>query len=116
MINYNENLFTKVTERQFDEGVGVEVLFYDGEVEIGRAYTVEHNGKSNSFLHNFFVKEKFRNKGYGSQILRFMIEMYNVDTLYVDKNNEAIRLYKRFGFKEIDRFDDMIIMHREGSK
>lgn len=116
MISYNENLFTKVTKKQFDEGVGVEVLFYDGGVEIGRAYTVEHNNKPNSFLHNFYVKEDFRNKGYGSQMLHFMIEVYNVDTLYVDKNSEAIRLYERCGFKKIDRFDNMIIMYREGSK
>ena len=105
---------TQITERQYDDGPGAEVIFYEYGTEIGKAHTVEYNGKSNAFLHNLYVKEEFRGKGYGTQILRYMIENYDVDALYVNRDNKSIRLYKRFGFEEIDAFDNMIVMQRKG--
>ena len=105
---------TSTINRHYDDGPGVEVVFYKYGTEIGKAHTVEYNGKSNAFLHNLYVKEEFRGRGYGTQILRYMIENYDVDTLYVNKDNNSIKLYKRFGFKEIDTFDNMIVMQRKG--
>ena len=105
---------TQVINRNYDDGQGVEVTFYYYGLEVGKAHTVEYNGKPNAFLHNLYVKEEFRGKGYGTQIIRYMIEKYDVDTLYVNRDNEAIRLYQRFGFEEIDAFDDVIVMQRKG--
>lgn len=107
---------TEIIERQYNEGKGLEVIFYYYGTEIGKAHTVEYNGKPNSFLHNLYVNEDYRGKGYGIQILRYMIEHYDVDTLYVDKENKSIRLYQKFGFKENDSFDNMIVMKRNGWK
>ena len=53
-----------------------------------------------AFLYNFEVKEEYRGKGYGTEILKYVLRNYKVNELTVDKSNtRAINLYKRFGFK-----------------
>ncbi len=52
-----------------------------------------------------FVKEEFRNKKIASKLMKYLIEnnkdKYNI-TLEVKKDNiNAIKLYKKFGFKEV---------------
>ena len=52
-----------------------------------------------------FVKEEFRNKKIASKLIKYLIEnnkdKYNI-TLEVKKDNiNAIKLYKKFGFKEV---------------
>ncbi len=106
-------LTTKAVKQQYDEGMGVQVVFYDNGIEVGKACTVEYEEKPNAFLHGFVVKEHLRNKGYGTQILKYMIETYNVETLHVEKGSKAINLYHRFGFEPIGMFgNNMIIMKR----
>ena len=106
----------QIIKRQHDEGEGVEVIFFDNNIPIGAACTValgKHNGDVNIFLHDFKVKEQYRGKGYGTQILKYMIENFGVDTLYVNKNSEAIKLYKRFGFETVDMFNNNLVMQRK---
>lgn len=101
--------------RHYSDGDGVEVSFYDtnlGEV-IGKACTCEYNGRPNAFLHSFVVKAKYRNQGYGTKILEYMLRKYKCSILYIEKTNPAIRLYKRFGFRITGKFNkDFIIMTR----
>lgn len=70
---------------------------------------------------NLFVNEEDRKKGVATALMNEMInnEKYNRIMLEVnDKNNEAIRLYSKLGFKEInlrERYygeDDAIIMEK----
>jgi ribosomal-protein-alanine N-acetyltransferase len=64
-------------------------------------------------LINFAIRKKYQNKGYGSILLN--------KTLYISKqiseinkvilnvkttNNRAINLYKKFGFRIVDRIED----------
>ena len=89
----------KVTKKIYEDKDGAEVIFYDKGIKIGEACTVYFNGKPNSFLHSVEVYEQFRNNGYGYYIVKYMIDKYDVDTLYVENNNiAAIKLYKKFGF------------------
>lgn len=107
-------LIPKTTTKHYDDGDGVEVDFYENGVKIGTACTCAYNRKPNSFLHSFEVSPKLRGKGYGTQILTYMIQKYDVDTLYVSKTNRAISLYRRFGFRVVDKFNkDIIIMKRK---
>lgn len=107
-------LTTKTIKQYYAEGDGVQVIFYDEDVKIGKACTVEYEGKPNAFLHGFVVKEHLRNKGYGTQILKYMIETYNIETLYVDKGNKAINLYLRFGFEPVGTVgNNLIVMKRK---
>ena len=103
------------TVRKFyEDREGFEIVFYDKEMQIGKAYTANFEGKPNSFLHGLEVNKQFRNNGYGSAIVAYMVDKYDVDTLYVANDNTiAINLYKKFGFKVIKSFDEnFIIMKR----
>lgn len=107
------NLTCKTVMKHYDDGDGVKVTFYENGTFIGRAYTCAYKGKPHAFLHGLEVKEKYRGKGYGTQILKYMINTYHVRVLYVNKNNPAINLYKRSGFRQTGNFDnDFIIMER----
>lgn len=107
------NLTVKTVQHKTNDGDGLKVTFYENDICIGKAYTCEYEGKPNAFLYNFEVKKEYRGKGYGSQILKYMIDTFNVRVLYVYKTNRAIDLYKRFGFKQTGKFDDnFIIMKR----
>ena len=101
-------------KNNYENSAGVKVVFYDKGIKIGEACTVYFNGKPNSFLHGLEVNEQFRNNGYGSSIVEYMINKYDVDTLYVERRNIiAIELYNKFGFKTIQSFDEnFIIMKR----
>lgn len=107
-------LIPKTTVKHYKDGDGVEVDFYEDGVKIGTCCTCAYNRKPNAFLHGFEVVPKFRGKGYGTQILTYMIQKYDVDTLYVSKTNRAVNLYRRFGFRVVDKFDDkFVVMQRK---
>lgn len=98
----------------YKDGEGVKVTFYDKGIEVGKACTVNFDGKPNSFLHGLEVYEQYRNNGYGSAIVAYMVDKYDVDILYVANDNMiAIKLYQKFGFKVIKSFnEDFVIMRR----
>lgn len=100
-------LSTKTKVRKYNDGSsGYKVIFYDGDTRIGEAATANFEGKENNFLHGVEVKSKLRGKGYGNKIVKYMIDKYNVDSLYVESTNKvAISLYKKFGFKIRESFN-----------
>ena len=70
---------------------------------------------------NLFVNEENRKKGIGTALMNEVIEKEDHNRIMLEvneKNNEAIRLYTRLGFKEIslrDRYygeDTAIIMEK----
>lgn len=53
-------------------------------------------------INQFFVYEKYRNKGYASKMLEHLIKKNKSITLEVKCNNKkAINLYKKYGFKTV---------------
>lgn len=103
----------ELTEREYREGNGIEIAFYDKGTCIGQAGVVGYKGKSNSFLFNLEVQEVCRGQGYGAAIVAYMIEKYDVRYLYVEKDNKvAIKLYKKIGFEEIFSFENFLEMER----
>lgn len=103
-------LTAKAVNHKTNDGDGFKVTFYENGKPIGHAYTCEYGGKANAFLYSFEVRKQYRGKGYGSQILKYMINKYDVSVLYVDKDNRAADLYKRYGFKQTGKFDDQFII------
>ncbi|MCL4418258.1 MAG: GNAT family N-acetyltransferase [Actinobacteria bacterium] len=66
------------------------------------------NDFSRAFIHSFYIKEGFRNKGTGSLLLGESIKILKRDKikkieLTVDPQNiSAIRFYEKFGFKLLE--------------
>ena len=89
----------KIESFNTDDGEGFKHIFYDNGIEIGHACVCTYE-KKNDFLFNVEVKKSLRGKGYGTKIVKYMIDKYHVRHLIVGKNNTvAQNLYKKFKFK-----------------
>ena len=75
---------------------------------ISFAWTLEHGGKS-AWLDELYVQPGYRNEGLGSKIIDRALKDAQISgcralDLEVDVgNNRAEKLYKRYGFKQIER-------------
>jgi len=85
-----------------------EIELLDGNTKIGEA-EVDINGKMLSRLNIF---EPYQNKGYGTEIVKQLIEEYGIDCLWVNADNErAIHVYEKCGFKK--KQPTMYLMERD---
>lgn len=64
-----------------------------------------------------FIDERYQGKGYGREATKAVLEILKndgkyskVDTCYIEGNEAARKLYESFGFTEIDRDGDEIIL------
>lgn len=101
--------------------------------DYAKVYVYEENNKILGFIHteyhyeitdiiNIAVKKEFHNKHIGSKLLQYLIDSTNSDKIMLEvrvSNINAINLYNKFGFKEINRRkkyydnnEDAIIMER----
>ncbi|MDL2292918.1 ribosomal protein S18-alanine N-acetyltransferase [Acholeplasma sp. OttesenSCG-928-E16] len=86
----NENaLYYKITEEELIGYIGIRLLGDKAEVL------------------NFFIKEQFQKKGYGTKLLKHVLEILikrKIKSLILEvekDNNKAIKLYEKLGFKKI---------------
>lgn len=71
-------------------------LFSDG-IKIGEA-EIDINGK---MLSRLTIYEPYQNKGYGTKVVKWLIEEYGINCLWVNADNEkAIHVYEKCGFKK----------------
>ncbi len=72
-----------------------------GYAMVAKSYSTEF-GKSCIWIEDLYVKEEFRGKGLGKQLLDFIINKYTdcIFRLEAEEENErAINLYKKCGFE-----------------
>ncbi len=86
-----------------------EALFY-GLFENGTLIAVSETQTDGECLaiDSFIVDPQFFRKGFGSCLLRFILDESGCDSAAVatgTKNEPAIRFYRKFGFNEIDRWE-----------
>jgi RimJ/RimL family protein N-acetyltransferase len=85
-----------------------EIELFDGNTKIGEA-EVGINGKMLSRLSIF---EPYQNHGYGTEIVKQLIEEYDINCLWVNTdNNRAIHVYEKCGFKKKE--PTMYLMERD---
>ena len=102
------DIYRKETENPNDpvDSTAHDLAFYYGVTKIANI-SISAVNTDEAFLYNFEVNEKYWNHGIGSEILKYVLEQYKVNELTVDETNyNAIRLYKRFGFKEYTTFTE----------
>lgn len=102
------DIYRKETENPNDpvDSTAHDLAFYYGVTKIADI-SISAVNTDEAFLYNFEVDEKYRNHGIGSEILKYILKQYKVNELTVEETNyNAIRLYKRFGFKEYTTFTE----------
>ena len=113
---------TEILERSFaaaadpDEPLLRGVLFYQGDVLVGYAYltfcySAEVGGRC-VFIEEIFLKEPFRGKGLGREIMAWMEKEYPTARRFrlevTQVNQQAIRLYEGSGYQYL-RYDQMVL-------
>lgn len=88
-----------------DDGKAIKYKLFDNGRFIGRISVLIKN----SFVFDFYVLPKFRNKGYGT----YMLNSVDGKMLYVQDGNRAISLYERCGFRRAGRKGEFIIMEKD---
>lgn len=84
----------------------VHLSFYDGKNKVGEV-CVSAVDTDQGFVYDLEVFEKYRRMGYGTRIMRYVLNHYEIDGLSVDPSNHAaIDMYKKLGFKMDKKFKD----------
>ena len=80
-----------------------------GYVVLAFGFSFEYKGKD-AFIDELYLKSEYRGLGIGAKVISFVIEeakILGVKTLHLEaeKHNDAANhLYRKFGFKDNDRF------------
>ena len=73
-----------------------EIELFRGETKIGEAEV----DLKNSMLAKLVIYEPYQNQGYGTEVVRMLIDKYKLTNLWVKADNKhAIHVYEKCGFK-----------------
>ena len=93
------------------------LLVYEDETPVGMVLYHEKESTGAYVFSELFIDEKFQGKGYGRAATKLVLDnMKNkgkyskVILCYIEGNEAAKNLYESFGFTEIERDEDEIIM------
>ena len=92
-------------------------VIYDDETPVGMGLYYDLPDLECYDLSQIFIDERYQGKGYGKAATKAVLEAMKqdgkyskVDLCYIEGNDAAMKLYESFGFVEIDRDEDEIIM------
>ena len=92
-------------------------VIYNDETPVGMGMYHDCSDLDAFDLSQIFVDERYQGKGYGKAATKLVLDAMRQDgkyskvvLCYIEGNNAAKKLYESFGFVEIDRDDDEIIM------
>lgn len=92
-------------------------VIYDDETPVGMGMYHDCPDLDAFDLSQIFIDERYQGKGYGKAATKLVLDEMKKDgkyrkvvLCYIESNNAAKKLYESFGFVEIDRDEDEIIM------
>ena len=92
-------------------------VIYDNETPVGMGMYHDCPDLDAFDLSQIFIDERYQRKGYGKAATKLVLDAMKQDgkyskaiLCYIEGNNAAKDLYESFGFVEIDRDEDEIIM------
>ena len=92
-------------------------VIYDDETPVGMGLYYDLPDLECYDLSQIFIDERYQGKGYGKAATKAVLEAMKqdgkyskVDLCYIEGNDAAKKLYEGFGFAEIDRDEDEILM------
>ena len=92
-------------------------VIYDDETPVGMGLYYDLPDLECYDLSQIFIDERYQGRGYGRAATKLILNAMKqdgkyskVDLCYIEGNDAAKKLYESFGFAEIDRDEDEIIM------
>ena len=92
-------------------------VIYNDETPVGMGLYYDLPDLECYDLSQIFIDERYQGKGYGKAATKAVLEAMKqdgkyrkIDLCYIEGNDAAKKLYESFGFVEIDRDEDEIIM------
>ena len=92
-------------------------VIYNGEIPVGMGMYHDCPDLDAFDLSQIFIDERYQGKGYGKATTKLVLNEMKKDgkyrkvvLCYIERNDAAKKLYEGFGFIEIDRDEDEIIM------
>ena len=92
-------------------------VIYNGEIPVGMGMYHDCPDLDAFDLSQIFIDERYQGKGYGKATIKLVLNEMKKDgkyrkvvLCYIEGNDAAKKLYEGFGFIEIDRDEDEIIM------
>ena len=94
-------------------------VIYDDETPVGMGLYYDLPDLECYDLSQIFIDERYQGRGYGRAATKLILNAMKqdgkyskVDLCYIEGNDAAKKLYESFGFAEIDRDEDEIIMEK----
>ena len=95
-------------------------VIYDNETPVGMVLYHDEDSLDAYIFSEILIDERFQGKGYGTAATKLVLDRMKEDgryhkvvLCYIEGNDAAKKLYESFGFEEIDRDEDEIIMELE---
>lgn len=92
-------------------------VIYDDETPVGMGLYYDLPDMGRYDFSQFFIDKRYQGKGYGKAATKAVLDAMRkdgryrkVDLCYIKGNKAAKQLYESFGFAEIDRDEDEIVM------
>ena len=92
-------------------------VIYDNETPVGMVLYHDEDSLDAYIFSEILIDERFQGKGYGTTATKLVLDRMKEDgryhkvvLCYIEGNDAAKKLYEGFGFAEIDRDEDEIIM------
>lgn len=93
------------------------LLISDDETPVGMVLYHDEDSLDAYIFSEILIDKRFQGKGYGTAATKLVLDRMKEDgkyhkvvLCYIEGNDAAKKLYERFGFIEIDRDEDEIIM------
>ncbi len=101
----------KIIKDTISAGGHLIIMIDEQDAIIGTSWLT--NDKRRTYIHHFGIKESYRKRGLGSELLEYCLKLAYADgyqaKLEVHKDNApAIRLYENYGFKSLGDYDVLI--------
>lgn len=92
-------------------------VIHDDETPVGMGLYYDCPELDSYDFSQLFIDERYQGRGYGKAAVGLVLDALKqdgkyskVDLCYIEGNDAAKKLYEKFGFVEIDRDEDEIIM------
>lgn len=99
VLDINKNDETVNLQYLYKKGCGVPFVLSENTVKVGGGLII--NSENYSVISHVFVKEKFRGKGFGTEIVENLLTLCKTENLYLISEKSNLEFYGKLGFSPV---------------